>query len=217
MADAHVVFFSNVFSNVLSSHLAHLAQDFSRCIDATWCNILRNLLNRCKKENLAGFQLDASSSCGALCLQRWDLGNYYTVGGSGRVIPKDPVPVSQCLNGIRWHPMATFFDISRVMATFQRVSAYALIFSAPGHLNWHFQGDGHVSACFSNMHRFLVHLGSPGTGWLINCCRSILEGIQDACKFANCKVHSDLSDDAEVFTSVHRNMFSQGFIQDMLH
>ena len=107
-------FFSNVFSNVLSSHLAHLAQDFSRCIDATWCNILRNLLNRCKKENLAGFQLDASSSCGALCLQRWDLGNYYTVGGSGRVIPKDPVPVSQCLNvsmasdGIRWPHFLTF-------------------------------------------------------------------------------------------------------------
>lgn len=26
---------------------------------------------------------------------RWDMGNYYTVGGSGRVIPKDPVSVSQ--------------------------------------------------------------------------------------------------------------------------
>lgn len=133
------------------------------------CNILRTLLNRCKKTSLDFnswmlFQLDAaSSSCGALCLQRWDLGNYYTVGGSGRVIPKDPVPASQCLK-CRWPPMAT---------------------------NGHFQ--------------------------LINCCRSILEGIQDACKFANCVVHSDLSDDAEVFTSVHRNMFSQGFIQDMLH
>ena len=23
---------------------------------------------------------------------RWDLGNYYTVGGSGRVIPEDPRP-----------------------------------------------------------------------------------------------------------------------------
>lgn len=55
-------------------------------------------------------------------LDKWDLGNYYTVGGSGRVIPKDPV--------------------------------------------------------------------------------SILEGIQDACKFANCKVHSDLSDDAEVASKV---------------
>lgn len=30
-------------------------------------------------------------------LSRWDLGNYYTVGGSGRVIPKDPVSVLQGL------------------------------------------------------------------------------------------------------------------------
>ena len=92
-------------------------------------------MNRCTEENLAGFQLDAaSSSCGALCLPRWDLGNYYTVGGSGRVIPKDPVPVSQCLK-CRWPPMATFFDISRVMATFQRVSAICIDFCAPG-MGW---------------------------------------------------------------------------------
>ena len=77
------------------------------------------------------------------------------------------------------------------MATFFCVfQQYASIFSAPG-ITW----DGLVDKLL----------------------QVILEGIQDACKFANCKVHSDLSDDAEVFTSVHRNMFSQGFIQDMLH
>jgi len=47
-----------------------------------------------KQIALLGSACNASNEVEAM-LQQWDLGNYYTVGGSGRVIPKDPSTVLQ--------------------------------------------------------------------------------------------------------------------------
>eukprot|EP00913_Durusdinium_trenchii_P028676 g26892.t1 len=43
-------------------------------------------------------------------LNQWDLGNYYTVGGSGRVIPKDPVSILQGLQQLSTAKVV--FDLS---------------------------------------------------------------------------------------------------------
>ena len=166
-------------------------QDFSRCIDATWCNMMQHTPK--SFESLHG-RKPRWISAGCCFQQLWRA--VFTEVGSGQLLH-------------RWR-----FWQSDSQRSCAGVSMSQVPMASDGHIFWHFQGDGHVSACFSNMHRFLCTWDGLVDK---NCCRSILEGIQDACKFANCKVHSDLSDDAEVFTSVHWNMFSQGFIQDMLH
>lgn len=46
-------------------------------------------------------------------LDQWDMGNYYTVGGSGRVIPKDPVSILQGIQGACEEANCTvIFDLS---------------------------------------------------------------------------------------------------------
>eukprot|EP00438_Fugacium_kawagutii_P012304 Skav221935 [mRNA] locus=scaffold195:309730:311964:+ [translate_table: standard] len=115
-----------------------------------------------KKIALLGSACDQGQNISAM-LNQWDLGNYYTVGGSGRVIPNNPVPGVS----VWWISLSGLGMIKRYPC---------------------------IKTLKESQSNSRVLMSDP----LPTACRTIAQGIRNACLSANCVVEVDGSDDPKI-------------------